>query len=61
LVAGRYTKAGRFVPKNVKLTPGISRLSKTQRAIRMVGDPSDDEQAIYEMHMAQKRGGEGRQ
>jgi hypothetical protein len=39
LVCGRHTKSGRFIPKNVKLTPGISRLSKRPRTrIRMVGD-----------------------
>jgi len=56
LVCGRHTASGRFIPKNVKLTPGISRLSKKPRArIRMVGYPSIHEWEIYEMHMEQKR------
>jgi len=39
LTCGRHTKSGRFIPKNVKLTPGISRLSKRPRTrIRMVDD-----------------------
>src|SRR5262249_31659732 len=32
LVCGRHTASGRFIPKNVKLTPGISRLRKKPRA-----------------------------
>jgi hypothetical protein len=58
LTCGRHTKSGRFVPKNVRLTPGISRLGKMRQRLRMVGDPSTDERKIYEMHMAQKRGHE---
>ena len=58
LTCGRHTKSGRFIPKNVWLTPGISRLSRNWRRLPMVGDPSTDEQKIYEMHMAQKRGHE---
>jgi hypothetical protein len=27
LICGHHTKSGRFIPKNVRLTPGISRLS----------------------------------
>jgi hypothetical protein len=55
LTCGRHTASGRFIPKNVKLTPGISRLSKkARRRIRMIGDPSTDVREIYEMHMAQK-------
>src|SRR5262249_44716902 len=56
--ARRHTKSGRFIPKNVRLTPGILRLSKRRQRIPMVGDPSTDERKIYEMHMAQKRGHE---
>ena len=56
LTCGRHTKSGRFIPKNVKLTSGIARLSKTPRTrIRMAGDPSTDAREIYAMHMAQKR------
>jgi hypothetical protein len=56
LVCGRHTKSGRFIPKNVKLTSGITRLSKMPRTrIRMAGDPSADTREIYAMHMAQKR------
>jgi hypothetical protein len=51
LTCGRHTKDGRFIPKNVKLTP-VSRLSKRQR-LPMVGDPSGTRK-IYEMHIAQK-------
>ena len=41
LTCGRHTKSGRFIPKNVKLTSGITRLSKTRRTrIRMAGGPS---------------------
>jgi hypothetical protein len=56
LSCGRHTKDGRFIPKNVRLTPGISRLSRTpRRRIPMIGDPSQDARAIYEMHMREKR------
>jgi hypothetical protein len=53
---GHWTKSGKFIPKNVKLSPNrISRLSKKPRTrIRMAGDPSTDEREIYAMHMAQK-------
>jgi hypothetical protein len=55
LVCGRHTKDGRFIPKNVKLTPGILRLSRRpRRRIPMIGDPSTDEREIYAMHMAQR-------
>jgi hypothetical protein len=55
LTCGRYTKAGRFIPKNVSLTGGPRRLSKKpRRRVRMVGDQSTDEREIYAMHMAQK-------
>jgi hypothetical protein len=57
LVCGRHTTSGRFIPKNVKLTPGISRLSRKPRSrIRMLGDPSTDVAEIYAMHMAEKHG-----
>jgi hypothetical protein len=56
LVCGRHTKDGRFIPKNVKLSPGISRLSRMpRRRIPMVGDPSQDVRQIYTAHLAQKR------
>jgi hypothetical protein len=56
LSCGRHTKDGRFIPKNVRLTPGISRLSKTpRRRIPMVGDPSQDAREIYTAHLVQKR------
>ena len=53
LTCGRHTKSGRFIPKNVKLTSGITRLSKTRRTrIRMAGGPSTDVREIYAMHAA---------
>jgi len=56
LSCGRHTKDGRFIPKNVRLTPGISRLSRTtRRRIPMVGDPSQDAREIYTAHLVQKR------
>ena len=56
LSCGRRTKDGRFIPKNVRLTPGIARLSRQpRRRIPMIGDPSQDARAIYEMHMREKR------
>jgi hypothetical protein len=57
LTCGHYTKAGRFIPKNVKLTAGPWRLSKPGRQrLKMVGDPSTDEREIYAAMMAAKRG-----
>jgi hypothetical protein len=62
LTCGRFTKSGRFIPKNVSLTGGPSRLTrKSRRRIQMVGDPSTDVREIYEMHMAQKRAAGGGQ
>ena len=56
LTCGRHTKDGRFIPKNVRLTPGISRLSRMpRRRIPMVGDPSQDAREIYTTHLVQKR------
>src|SRR6516225_7442619 len=56
LSCGRHTKDGRFIPKNVRLTPGISRLGRTpRRRIPMVGDPSQDAREIYTAHLVQKR------
>jgi hypothetical protein len=56
LTCGRHTKDGRFIPKNAKLSPGIARLSRQpRRRIPMIGDPSQDARAIYEMHMREKR------
>jgi hypothetical protein len=56
LVCGRHTKDGRFIPKNVRLTPAISRLNRTpRRRIPMVGDPSQDAREIYTAHLVQKR------
>jgi hypothetical protein len=56
LSCGRHTKDGRFIPKNVRLTPGISRLSRMpRRRIPMVGDPSQDAREIYTAHLVQKR------
>jgi hypothetical protein len=56
LTCGRHTKDGRFIPKNVRLTPGISRLSRMpRRRIPMVGDPSQDAREIYTAHLVQKR------
>jgi hypothetical protein len=41
LTCGRHTASGRFIPKNVKLTPGISRLGRNPRArFQMAGYPS---------------------
>jgi hypothetical protein len=55
LSCGRHTKDGRFIPKNVRLTPGISRLSRMpRRRIPMVGDPSQDAREIYTAHLVQK-------
>ena len=53
LTCGRHTAGGRFIPKNVKLSP-IAR--KRIRSGLMVADPSRDQREIYAMHMAQKRG-----
>ena len=56
LTCGRHTKDGRFVPKNVRLSPGITRLSRgPRRRIPMIGDPSQDAHDIYKMHMREKR------
>ena len=56
LVCGRHTKDGRFIPKNVRLTSSISRLSRApRRRLPMVGDPSQDARVIYETHMREKR------
>ena len=56
LSCGRHTKDGRFIPKNVRLTPGISRLSRMpRRRIPMVGDPSQDVREIYTAQLVQKR------
>jgi hypothetical protein len=57
LVHGHWTASGKFVPRNVKLSPQrISRLSKKPRTrLRMAGDPSTDEHEIYAMHMREKR------
>ena len=56
LSCGRHTKDGRFIPKNVRLTAGISRLSRSpRRRIPMVGDPSQDAREIYTAHLVQKR------
>src|SRR5215472_3030775 len=56
LTCGHHTKGGRFIPKNVRLTPGISRLSRApRRRIPMVGDPSQDAREIYTAHLVQKR------
>ena len=56
LSCGRHTKDGRFIPKNVRLTPGISRLSRMpRRRIPMVGDPSQHAREIYTAHLVQKR------
>jgi hypothetical protein len=56
LSCGRHTIDGRFIPKNVRLTPGVSRLSRMPRQrIPMVGDPSQDEREIYTAHLVQKR------
>ena len=56
LSCGRHTKDGRFIPKNVRLTPGISRLSRMpRRRIPMVGDPSQDAREIYTAQLVQKR------
>lgn len=54
LTCGHWTKAGKFVPKNVKYSPrSISRLTRGRR-LPLVGDPSTNEHEIYAMHMAQK-------
>jgi hypothetical protein len=56
LSCGRHTKDGRFIPKNVRVTAGISRLSRMpRRRIPMVGDPSQDAREIYTAHLVQKR------
>src|SRR5690349_11421012 len=56
LTCGRHTKDGRFIPKNVSLTRGISRLSKMPRRwIPMIGDPSQDAREINAAHLVQKR------
>ena len=56
LTCGRHTKDGRFIPKHVRLTAGISRLSRSpRRRIPMVGDPSQDAREIYTAHLVQKR------
>jgi hypothetical protein len=58
LTAGWHDRNGKFHPKHVKRSPGISRLSRKPRArIPMVGYPRNNEWAIYEMMMAEKRGG----
>jgi hypothetical protein len=54
LRCGHHTKAGRFIPRNIKLTPRI-RVWRKPRSTRMVGDPSRDEKQIYELHMQLKR------
>jgi hypothetical protein len=56
LTCGRHNKDGRFIPKNVRLTPGITRLGRApRRRIPMIGDPSRDAHEIYKMHMREKR------
>jgi hypothetical protein len=58
LTCGRHTKSGRFIPKHVRLSPGISRLSRRpRRRPPMVGDKSHLIGDIYLAHMAEKRGG----
>jgi hypothetical protein len=55
LTAGWHDRNGKFHPRHVKRSPGISRLSRQpRRRIPMVGDPSQDTHAIYAAHMAQK-------
>jgi len=56
LTCGRHSKSGRFIPRNIKLTPR-TRVWRKPKLTRMVGDPSRDEREIYALAMKRKREG----